>query len=79
MEVTAFCTATWQITPSAMAGKPQTSRQSRPNFGPGWSANKRDPNKLGTHNTYIGLSTKELDTIPVDIALDMGLWMFRLG
>ena len=22
MEVTAFCTATWQITPSGMAGKP---------------------------------------------------------
>ena len=23
MEVAAFCTATWQITPSAMAGKPE--------------------------------------------------------
>jgi hypothetical protein len=23
MEVSAFCTATWQITPSAMAGKPK--------------------------------------------------------
>jgi hypothetical protein len=33
MEVSAFCTATWQITPSAMAGKPLVepvgSRQTR--------------------------------------------------
>ena len=31
------------------------------------------------NHTYIGLSTKELDTIPADIALDIGLWRFRLG
>ena len=39
-------------------------------FWPRCSAKKRDPNKLGT---------RKLDTIPADIALDMGLWRFRLG
>ena len=31
------------------------------------------------NHTYIGLSMKELDTIPVDIVLDMGLRRFRQG